>query len=156
MRLAVVGVAGLLAVAVPGQSASHADLSPSTIRLIAKETRSKTLVDRPPLSEPSSGDVYWAKATLRNAVPQFGRPKGAIVGSGVGTVTFRSSPSVFVRSTATLPNGTLRVAGVARAGEPPRIPVVGGTGTYAGARGTCETRSLGGGRALNVCRLRLP
>lgn len=156
MRTVVIGVASLLAVAVPGQGASHADQAPSTIRLIAKESRSKTLVDRPPVSEPSRGDVYWAKATLRNAIPQFGRPKGAIVGSGVGTVTFRSPPTVFVRSTATLPNGTLRVAGLTRAGEPLRVPIVGGTGTYAGARGACETRPLGGGRALNVCRLRLP
>jgi hypothetical protein len=62
--------------------------------------------------------------------------------------------------TATLPGGTLRVRGAMHvlADGSERYPVNGGTGRFAGARGTVTVRSLGGQgtQSSNVYRLTLP
>ena len=83
--------------------------------------------------------------TLRNAVPQFGKPKGAIVGSDVGTFTVVSQSSGLAKTTAKLPGGTVRSAGTIRQRSPERVPVTGGTGAYKDARGVMELKSKAGG-----------
>jgi len=50
----------------------------------------------------------------------------------------------------------VHVRGVAPIGPTVKIPVVGGTGIYAGATGVVEGRHLPNGVTLNVCRLQLP
>ena len=128
-----------------------------TIRLIATSTSSKVLVDREPKNSVSAGDVLWSRATLRNAVAQFGKPKGAVVGRNIVTNTVVSRFAGEVRVTATLPGGTIRLAG--RVSDTPRetIQVTGGTGRYAGASGRGSTRSrLTKSGSLTVYRLRLP
>jgi hypothetical protein len=82
-----------------------------TIRLISTTANIKVLVDRAPKGTASKGDVLWAKSILSNAVYQFGRPKGAIVGSDVSTFTVAAPPAGDVKVGATLPGGTIRVAG---------------------------------------------
>lgn len=63
-----------------------------------------------------------------------------------------------VKVTVTLPGGTLRTAGRTRDSRVQVTPVTGGTGMFAGAKGTCEVRSLNanGDKASNVYRLQLP
>lgn len=60
--------------------------------------------------------------------------------------------------TAKLPGGTVRSAGRIRDARTQSVRVTGGTGAYAGARGTNEvsTVNAGTGVALNVYRLQLP
>jgi hypothetical protein len=75
-----------------------------TIRLISTTANIKVLVDRAPKGTASKGDVLWAKSILSNAVYQFGRPN-------VSTFTVAAPPAGDVKVGATLPGGTIRVAG---------------------------------------------
>ena len=149
---------GLVLPALPAQAAQHAESEATTIRLVSITTKYRVLVDTARKGEPDAGDVVWARSTLRNAVPQFGKPKGAIVGSDVGTFTVVSGSVGDVKVAVTLPGGTLRTAGRIRDNTVQVTRVTGGTGTYAGARGTCEVRPIGASahKASNVYRLRLP
>jgi len=160
MRSTLVVALSLLVLVLPAQAARHANSSTMTIRLISITTTYKVLVDRAPKQEINKGDVLWAKSILRNAVAQFGRPKGAIVGSDISTYTVVSiTPGVGdEKVTATLPGGTLRAAGRVRETRAQTIRVTGGTGMFANASGSGEVRSLNasGDRTLNVYRLQLP
>ena len=115
----------------------------------------RTLTDKAPKGTPSKGDVFSMKSVLRNAVAQFGRPKGAVVGSDVAVLTLLSTPRVRFNVTVKLPGGTIRAGGVIGAvGQ--KIPVVGGTGAFAGVRGSSEVRRLKPDVALNIYRLQRP
>jgi hypothetical protein len=129
-----------------------------TIRLISTTTSYRVLTDREPRNTISPGDVIWAKSVLRNAVAQFGKPKGAIVGSDVGTITVLSATKAEVKVTATLPGGTVRSTARNDVSGSQNMRVVGGTGAFENARGVCEVSALNasGSRARNVYRLRLP
>lgn len=130
-----------------------------TIRLISVTTQIRVLVDRAPKQQLSMGDVLRAKSVLRNEVPQFGRPKGAKVGSDITTLTLVSSKLTDVRVAVKLPGGTLKVSGRIpwAQGDSEIIAVVGGTGDLAGARGTAEVIDLSDGhRTRKIYRLRLP
>ena len=59
-----------------------------------------------------------------------------------------------VAGTATLPGGTIRFGGVIRLDAAESIPVIGGTGRYAKARGTLFVGD--GDSPLNTYHLRLP
>jgi hypothetical protein len=106
----------------------------------------------------SSGDVVRARSILRNAAAQFGRPEGAIVGRDVGIVMLTSATAGDLRVTAALPGGTIRSRGRDEVANSESLRITCGTGTFAGARGVCEVRTLNVrlGRALNVYRLQLP
>ena len=158
MRWLLAFALGVLVAALPAQGASQADSRSMTVRLISITTQFKMLKDQAPKREPNRGDVIWAKSTLRNEVAQFGRPKGAVVGSDVSTYTVVSATKGDVTVTAKLPGGTLRAAGRIGQERLQRIPVLSGTGAFSGARGVTETSPLNasGVRALNVYRLQLP
>ena len=106
---------------------------------------------------PSKGDRRVFRTTLLNTASQFGKPKGAKVGSDRGTMTFTSAHSVRYAGSAVLPGGTLTIRGPVQpvGANGIRIAVVGGTGRFARATGTL---TVGGGaqRAPNVYRLKLP
>ena len=68
-----------------------------TIRLLGTAAGSGYLVDHAPKGYPNKGDVVRATSTMRNAVAQFGRPKGAVVGRDVSITTIVIPP--FGRST---------------------------------------------------------
>jgi hypothetical protein len=132
-----------------------------TIRLTATAAGSRYLVDHAPKGYPNKGDVIRETATLRNAVAQFGRPKGALVGSDVWTTTIVIPPfgKIEVEDTTSVPGGTIRAVGtVAVTQTRGTFRVVGGTGKYAGARGSIGMRNLNasGSRGLSVFRLQLP
>jgi hypothetical protein len=158
MRRLLVALLATVCVVLPVQAAGAREAS-RTIRLVSVATGLQVRVDKPPTQELSRGDVVRITSVLRNEVAQFGRPKGAAVGRDVGTLTIVSATRADVAGTATLPGGTIRFAGRSTVSSPREtIAVIGGTGTFAGARGTLEVTSLGTGgtRARNVYRLRLP
>ena len=132
-----------------------------TIRLIGSAASSRYLVDHAPKGYPNKGDVVRETATLRNAVAQFDRPKGAIVGSDVWITTIVIPPfgKAGVKATTTVPGGTIHAVGMVTATQMTgTFRVVGGTGRYAGARGTLSLRNINpsGSRAVIVYRLQLP
>jgi hypothetical protein len=100
------------------------------------------------------GDTVFGSGRLRNAVPQFGKPKGAIVGRDRYKSVFLTSAIASVDVTATLPGGTIRARGKADFRLARNvIQVVGGTGMFAGAKGTAEERVTQSGETFNVYRL---
>jgi hypothetical protein len=94
---------------------------------------------------------------LYNLVPQFGKPKGALVGSDSGTLRKTGTISFSFRGVVRLPGGTLAVKGQVIGGERvSNLDVAGGTGRFAGARGIVVIRGMGGqGRASNIFHLTL-
>ena len=131
-----------------------------TTRLVSKTVSTRVLVDRAPKGEPSTGDVQQAKLDLRSAVPQFGRPKGVLIGTGVvvGRITSLAQVRIRMNLTAKLPGGTIRSAGTYAAQRSLDIPVVGGSGAFADAGGTLrvDTFAPDARSALMTYRLRLP
>jgi hypothetical protein len=138
--------------------AQGADSKAMTIRVTSTTTALEVVKDRAPTNVLSAGDVIRARSTLRNAAAQFGRPKGAVVGRDVGVVTLVSSTEGNVKVTTSLPGGTIRSSGKDTPVPNQSLRVIGGTGTFAGARGVLEVRTLDlrSRRALNVYRLQLP
>jgi hypothetical protein len=162
MRYATVVVAlGTLVSALPvAASERSSEASSLTIRLISTPGRT-SVKDVPPQTlgqgTPSKGDTISGTSKLFNAVAQFGRPKGAKVGGDTYVFTFTSATTATVRGTVTLPGGTLRIGGaLALPNTSGRVPIVGGTGAFAGARGFCQSREITGERSSNVYRVRLP
>jgi hypothetical protein len=158
MRLTLAFLLSLLVLALPAQGARQAGSSTMTIRLVSTTVSLKVVVDLAPKGAPNPGDVVSARSILRNAVAQFGKAKSATVGSDVGTFTIVAATVSDVKVTTKLPGGTIRSSGRVRDARTQAIRVIGGTGIFAGARGTNEVRTLNAaaGRASNVYRLQLP
>lgn len=131
-----------------------------TIRLVGTAGGSSFLVDRAPKGLPNKGDIVRAKSILRNAVVQFGRPKGAVVGTSVWVVTIVIPPlrKARVKDTTALPGGTIQAVGsVSGSMTRATFRVTGGTGKFRGARGSVSLRSRSGGsRGYDVYQLQLP
>ena len=103
---------------------------------------------------PSKGDTVTYRDRLVNAAPQFGRKRGSQVGSDAGRLTFTGAHTATFSGRTTLPGGTLSLAGsvyTLQNGDLV-IPVVGGTGSFAGLSGTL-TVSTGRNHVLNTYRL---
>lgn len=129
-----------------------------TIRVLASVTTARP-VDLPPRNVQSKGDRVFVESQLRNAVPQFGQPKGSIVGVDYSTITYLSSTRRLVNVQVTLPGGGLRLRATLTVANPNaivRIPVISGTRDFEGATGYSEARSASGNQTLNVYHLRLP
>jgi hypothetical protein len=105
----------------------------------------------------SKGDTVVYRDRLLNAKAQFGRAKGAAVGSDRGTMTFTSAHAAKFSGVAVLPGGTLRLEGrvAALPNNALAIPVTGGTGRFAKAKGYVLV-GPGSKRALNTYALTLP
>jgi hypothetical protein len=139
-----------VAQAIAGTTASH------LVIRVQSSTTSGTLTHHPPAG-PRNDVVVEHDALVNAQAGQFGQPVGAPVGSDVATITYRTNTSLVIRAGATLPDGTILVAGVITVtpGRPTLVPVVGGTGTYAGATGT-ETIGTNSVSPLNTYRLSIP
>jgi hypothetical protein len=150
---------GVLVLALPAQAAREADSATQTIRLVSRTVGLHTVVDRAPKGVPNKGDVVREESVLSNDIRQFGRPKGAPVGSDVATYTVVSTTPtrMSMKLTVKLPGGTLRGTAQVAGNAVPTIRIVGGTRNFANARGTGEVRARrAAGTALNIYRLRLP
>ena len=113
-------------------------------------------VDKLP-NGPSVGDQFLQTNRLRNRVAQFGKPAGAVVGRDRATLTLVAPSGIRVEGVVYLPGGTLTLRGLLRVVSKTTVSaaVVGGTGRFAGARGTSLVSDEGARRALNVYRLTL-
>jgi hypothetical protein len=102
----------------------------------------------------SKGDTVVYRDRLVNAAAQFGKQKGALVGSDAGTLTFTSGNTAGYKGTARLPGGTLRISGDVYTSTAHELvfQVTGGTGAFAGATGTL-TVGTGKDHVLNTYRL---
>jgi hypothetical protein len=84
----------------------------------------------------SKGDTIAMRDRLVNAKAQFGKKKGAVVGSDHGTMTFTGAHTARFSGTAVLPGGTLRLDGkVVPVTNGLVIPITAGTGRFAKAKG---------------------
>jgi Dirigent-like protein len=128
------------------------------IRLLSTTTQAR-YIDRGPKGE-SPGDAVVSSSRLVNAVAQFGRPKGALVGLDRGTYTLLKDRKTRLDGWATLPGGKIHVRGVARTlgAKASAVAVVGGTGDFASARGTVTVSPVSSkpDPSLNVYRITLP
>jgi hypothetical protein len=131
-----------------------------TIRVYVTEV-TQTVKDVPPKTFAltrvyTKGDTIRGTEILRNAVRQFARPPGAAVGSDRYAIVAVAYQTVAVDFVTRFPGGTLHAHGEGRKGSRPVVPIVGGTGGFAGARGSIEGSHLASGKKLNVYRVRLP
>jgi Dirigent-like protein len=133
--------------ALPGQGARNAGAASMRFRLLST-----------PTSLFSRGDTLYVKSVLRNGFAQFHRPANAVVGSDSWVLTSLASPGwSLVKANVKLPGGTLRLQGRVHVSSSLRfVPVVGGTGRFANARGTLRVQERASLPSLNDYRLRLP
>ena len=141
-----------------GETTSTTGPHSATIRVLATVTTARP-VDLPPRNVQNKGDRVFVESQLTNAIPQFGRPKGSIIGQDYSTITYLSPTQRLVNVQITLPGGGLHLRGTLKVANPAavvKIPVISGTRDFAGATGFSEARSAPDNRTLNIYRLQLP
>jgi hypothetical protein len=159
-RAAVLLASVALVMALPGAASDAATTRSFTIRVyVSRATQS--IKDVPPRTfrlghEYTKGDTIRGTDTLRNAVRQFDKPKGANVGTDRYVFIAVAWQKVRVDFVARFPGGTVHAHGEGKIGSEPELPIVGGTGLYAGATGVVEGRHLANGAKLNIYRLQIP
>lgn len=158
MRTLAIALLGVGLLALPAQAADRDATASLTVRLVSTGGSAKIVTDKDPKGVPSKGDVVRETTTLKNAVRQFGKARGAVVGSDVAVYTFVSSTSANMRVSVKLPGGTLRGTARLEGTTLPVVRVTGGTGRFAGARGTGRVLPAPAGvkGVLNTYRLQLP
>ena len=146
--------------ALPAAASEAAVAESVTIRVYVEEV-TQSIKDVPPKTligyEYTKGDTIRGTEILRNAVRQFNKPTGANVGSDryvIFAVAYQKVRADFV---ARFPGGTVHAHDEGhRIGAEPKVPIVGGTGLYAGATGSIEGQHLANGKKLNIYRLQIP
>jgi hypothetical protein len=113
-----------------------AQTPPAVLQLLSRET-SETAVDVGRHGH-SPGDFELATDRLYRA-----DGTGNAIGGDQATIVSVTADLADVRGTFTVPGGTLVVGGSVRFGKPILIAVLGGTGTYADARGTLTITQRG-------------
>jgi hypothetical protein len=165
LRAAVLLATTSLVVVLPAGSSDAAASKSVTIRVFATPVMQSITNDVPPhtarlLGRFTKGDTVAEMAILRNVVPQFGKPKGWNVGTCSTVILEVSGPTVREDSVARFPGGSVHVRGERKAVPHWKLPIVGGTGIYAGATGVVESRllvtSAPAGDWLNIYRLQIP
>jgi len=144
---ALTGIAALILVA--GASARP---GATIIRVISVATAVKTH-DAPPKGA-SKGDYVVIDDKLTNQVAQFGKKKGALVGTDHAVERNIGSNRVVVDGIARLPGGTIHFRGELKVDSKgiAAVKVVGGTGDYQAAKGAVAIKNLtkDGKTAVNV------
>jgi hypothetical protein len=150
--LALTGIATLVLTAAAG-----ARTSATVIRVVSVATAVKTH-DEPPKG-PSKGDYVVVDDKLTNAVAQFGKKKGALVGTDHAIEKNIGSNRVLVDGVARLPGGTIHFKGELKVASNgiATVAVIGGTGDFESAKGAVAIANLtkDGKTALNVYSLKL-
>ena len=156
----------LLLVVLAGTLASSAAGTSTRVVVItvkSVQTGAVTVVDAPPkgigAGKFSAHDVVVERDNLFNQARQLGRAAGAKVGSDYLKATFLNSQTATAVGSARFPDGTVRFKGrISVAGNTPGLTVTGGTGRYAGARGTITEPASDSDpkNATNTYHLRLP
>jgi hypothetical protein len=150
-----------LVIALPAAASDAAATRSATIRILITPV-TRTFTDVAPKThamtgEYTKGDTLKGTSILRNAVPQFGKPKGARIGTDRFVETALSPQRIVFDGVSRLPGGTVHARGIMRevAGKL-TVTIVGGTGSYAGATGVIAGSHLPSGVTLDVARLQLP
>jgi hypothetical protein len=155
MRRLLAMLAGtLVAVAAPAAAAPTAGGPTQLLVIQVKSVDAGASADDKAPKGPSRGDRLLERSRLLNVRKQFGKPAGALVGRDQAIVILTSTRAGRVAGVATLPGGTIRFGGAVRLDGVESIPVTGGTGRYAKARGTLFVGN--GDSPLNTYHLRLP
>ena len=149
-----------LVIALPAAASDAATAKSFTIRVYVKQV-TQSIKDVPPRTlrlahEYTKGDTIRGTEILRNAVRQFNKPKGAIVGADRYVIIAVAWQKVRVDFVTRFPGGTVHAHGEGKIGSKPKVPIVGGTGLYAGATGSIEGQHLANGEKLNIYRLHIP
>jgi hypothetical protein len=150
-----------LVMGLPAAASATAAAQSVVIRvLITPGTR--TFTDVPPKTHAltgayTKGDTLEGTSILRNAVRQYGKPKGARIGTDHFVETALSPQRIMFDGVSSVPGGTLHARGVMKevAGKL-TVAVVGGTGVYQGATGVILGSHLPSGVTLDVARLHVP
>jgi hypothetical protein len=158
-RAALLLALGSVVMALPTAVSDAATARSLTIRVYVDEV-TQSIKDVPPKTlklggEYTKGDTVRGTEKLRNVVSQFDKPKNAVVGHDRYVIVGVAYQTVRVDFVATFPGGTIHAHGQGKRGRP-EVPVVGGTGAYAGASGSIEGQHLANGEKLNTYRLQLP
>jgi hypothetical protein len=147
-----------LVMALPAAASDAAAAKSVTIRVYVEEV-TQSIKDVPPKTlvgyEYTKGDTIHGTEILRNAVRQFNKPKGAKVGTDRYVIFAVAYQKVRVDFVTRFPGGTVHLHGEGKPGSG-KVPIVGGTGLYAGATGVAEGRHLADGKKLNIYRLQIP
>jgi len=146
--------------ALPAAASDAATATSLTIRVYVKRVM-QLIKDVPPRTfrlahEYTKGDTIRGTEILRNAVRQFNKPKGANVGTDRYVIIAVAWQKVRVDFVTRFPGGTVHAHGEGKVGSKPEVPIVGGTGLYAGATGVIEGQHLANGEKLNIYRLQVP
>jgi hypothetical protein len=156
--VAAVGICALVVV-VPVASGGQAASRQVVVRFVAVNIVENIEHDVSPKGW-SAGDWFRSRMNLFNLVPQFGRPASARVGTESLTVRGTGPRSGFVRGRTYIPGGSVIVKGSFRLranGAGFLWPVAGGTGRFAGAKGTLYINyQISPGSEIHVYRLSLP
>lgn len=128
---AAIGVAACAAALVAAVAGASGSAAPSSLNLVAVDLpKTEVYVDNGKKGE-SPGDVILFRERLHR-----GTRSGPVVGRTEVMCTFVNEQGSRCAGTVILGNGTLEAAGrVVFASATVRLPVVGGTKAYAGARG---------------------
>jgi hypothetical protein len=140
--------------------ASGARNSVRMIQVLSKTTNERVLKDSAPKGE-SKGDVIVGSSVLRNAVAQFGKPRGVLVGRDQYRIVVETPNIAAIRVTVRLPGGTFTCRGRLFHNRTRQVlQAVSGAGTFAHATGLCTATSAPknryGANALNVYMLQIP
>jgi hypothetical protein len=150
--LALTGLAALVLAAGAGARPGS-----TVIRVISIATAVKTH-DVPPKGA-SAGDYVVIDDKLANAAAQFGKQKGALVGTDHAIERNIGSNRATIDGIARLPGGTIHFKGELKIGSNgiATESVVGGTGDFQSAKGTVAIANLtkDGKTALNVYTLKI-
>jgi allene oxide cyclase-like protein len=144
--LLLIATLGAVVVTYAAQSAA-APSSWTTEHYVTKESW-HAFADVGPKDNGGPGDIYAAQQQLKTS---DGRATGVVNGYGVNL----HPPYVFFHWTATLDGGTLTVDGAIDLKAKTSVyPIEGGTGRYAGARGTVTLADAGSKGSLVTIRYR--
>jgi hypothetical protein len=160
LRAAVLLASVSVVIALPAAASDGATAKSLTIRVYVTEV-TQSIKDVPPKTlrlggEYTKGDTVRGTETLRNAVRQFDKPKGANVGTDRYVIIGVALQKVRVDFVTSFPGGTVHAHGEGKRPSKPEVPIVGGTGRYAGATGSIEGQHLANGKKLNIYRLQVP
>ena len=142
-RLAAVVVAGATVAATAAIAATVAAQEPTpqptTIHLVARDSESRFgMVDAPPRRREGPADMFTISARLRDSA---GRPAGRAQAVFVQTSASHAQGS----ATFALKAGRIVVSGILdEPGDADELVVVGGSGAYAGSRGSVTITQAGG------------
>ena len=105
------------------------------------QQRNDLYIDSDHNNTESAGDIFMGNFALYSWAKGGGR--GQRIGHARVMCTIRSTSGSFCTGTFFIPGGSVVGEGFIRFSNAPiKIPVVGGTGAYAGARGTFTSRSI--------------